>query len=123
MKGGTAALKLPEETISKMVAEFARRRDYLVGRLRKMPGVTCLEPKGAFYVFPTFSSYYGRKWDDKPIRDSIDMAAFLLDRAKVAGIPGAAFHADGHQRFSFATSLEELEKAADRIEEALTTLA
>jgi aspartate aminotransferase len=122
-KGGIAALADAPEVVRFMVSEFEARKNYIVGRLRGIPQVTCLDPRGAFYVFPRFSAYYGRKWSKGVIGGSIDLAEYLLQEAKVAVIPGQPFEADEHVRISFACSLEDLSRAADRIEEALARLA
>ncbi len=122
-KGGVAALHTPPEVVGRMVREFAKRRDYIVGRLRKMPRVTCYDPRGAFYVFPNFSRWYGAAWEKGTIDSSMAMAEFLLEKAMVAVIPGAAFESDDHLRLSFAISMDDLKKAADRIDEALKLLA
>lgn len=121
-KAAAVALTGPQDCVSEMVKAFEKRRDYLVRRLNKMAGVRCDLPKGAFYVFPNISNLFGSSWGGNIIEDSFDVAKYLLEKALVAVIPGAPFGADGHIRLSYATSLENIEKGADRIEETLARL-
>jgi aspartate aminotransferase len=121
-KASIEALIGPQDTVDKMVKAFAERRQYIVGRLNSIPGVTCFNPVGAFYVFPNFSSYYGRAYEGKKIGNSSELADYLLDVAKVAVVPGGEFGADAYERLSFATSMEDIREGLDRIEEALKRL-
>ena len=105
-----------------MVSIFAQRRDYIVARLNSMEGVSCYNPVGAFYVFPNFSSYYGKSYQGKRMTNSSDLAAFFLEVARVAVVPGAEFGADAFQRLSYATSMEDIKEGISRIEEALKKL-
>jgi aspartate aminotransferase len=114
MRGALAALEGAEDDVRRMIAEFRWRRDYVVGRLRRLPGVECLPPAGAFYVFPDVSACYG---DGR--RGSVELAEYLLETAGVAVVPGIAFGADDHVRISFACSRQDLEIGMDRIEVAL----
>jgi aspartate/methionine/tyrosine aminotransferase len=113
------ALRGPQTEVARMVAEFEKRRDFMVREMRKIPGVSLVEPKGAFYVFPNFSAYYG----NPKITDSSALAEFLMDQAHVAVVPGAAFGNDRCIRLSYATSMPNLEKAVVRITEALGSLS
>lgn len=119
-----AALNDPQtvSAVNKMVVEFKKRRDYTVGRLNAMEGVSCINPVGSFYSFPDFSGHYGKTANGKKLEGSLDIADWLLDAAQVAIVPGVAFGADKNQRLSFATSMENLEKGLDRIEKALKGL-
>jgi aspartate aminotransferase len=121
-KASVAALQGPQDFIKVMVDEFDRRRTYIVDRLKALPGVKTALPKGAFYVFPNFSYYYGRKTGDRVIASSLDLADFLLERAQIAVVPGVAFGEDGCLRFSYATSQGQIEKGMDRLEKALREL-
>jgi aspartate aminotransferase len=121
-KASVEALNGPQEIVTKMVSAFAERRNYIVDRLNKMPGVSCFNPVGAFYVFPNFSSYYGKSYQDKKIAGSTELAAFFLDVAKVAMVPGIEFGADPFERLSFATSMENIKEGMDRIEKSLKEL-
>jgi aspartate aminotransferase len=119
---GIEALRGPTQEIEKMREAFDLRRKYLVGRLNAIPGISCTLPQGAFYAFPDMAAYHGRTHGSRTIRDSLDLADFLLEEARTGVVPGAAFGADRHQRFSYATTLQNLEKGLNRIEEALRKL-
>jgi len=108
---GVAALTGPQEPVERMVAEFRRRRDDVVAGLNDIPGVSCLTPAGAFYVFPNVSQH----------GDSAEIADRLLQEGGVALLNGGAFGrgGDGYLRLSYANSLENLEKALTRIRETL----
>jgi len=118
-----AALTGPQDFPLTMRQAFLPRRDFFVEDLRSIPGVTCVNPRGAFYVFPNFSAYYGRSFQGKVIGDSVALADYFLDEAKVASVPGAAFGADAFIRFSFATSLEIIQEGMQRIKDALGRLS
>lgn len=113
-KAGVAALQGPKEPMEHMVSEFRKRRDLTVAKLREMPGVTVVEPKGAFYTFPRY---------DYPM-NSEEMAQYLLEKAHVAVTPGSAFGSFGekHFRISYATSTENLESGLDAMSDALSKL-
>jgi aspartate aminotransferase len=121
-KASQEALNGPQDLVQAMVGEFLKRRNYVIDRLNSLAGVSCIKPVGAFYAFPNFSSYMGKTFRGKPIRDSMDLADYLLDVARVAVIPGAAFGAEGFERLSFATSMENIETGMDRIERTIREL-
>ncbi len=121
-KASLEALRGPQYDVSKMVSEFQRRRNYVLMRLQSLPGISCHKPQGAFYLFPNFSSTYQKEFNSMPIRNSYGLAYYLLKEAKVAVVPGDAFGDDAHIRLSYATSMENLEKALDRIVEAISLL-
>jgi aspartate aminotransferase len=108
--------------IQKMVVEFKKRRDTLMDRYAKLEGVSCYKPIGSFYTFPDFSGVFGKQWNGKTIKGSLDVAEFLIEKAKVALVPGIAFGADNNLRLSFATSMENIKEGMDRIESALKSL-
>jgi len=116
------ALSGPQHEVSKMVAEFQRRRNYCLMRLRAIPNVSCFKPQGAFYLFPNFSAYYYKEAGGIQIRNSYGLAYYLLKEARVAIVPGDSFGADSNIRLSYATSMENLEKGLDRITEAMAKL-
>lgn len=119
-----AALNGPEDFLSPMIRAFDCRRNYIMGRLQTMEGVTCARPGGAFYVFPDLSAYSGRRRPDgSPIEGSLDLAMYLLEAYRVISAPGAAFGSEGCLRFSYATPLEVIEQGMDRVEEGLSSLA
>src|SRR4030043_1710490 len=121
-KAYAEALIGPQDDVAKMVAAFTKRRNYIIDRLNKIPGVSCYNPAGAFYAFPNFSSYYGRSYQGKKISNSTELADFFLDVARVAVVPGVEFGADPFERLSYATSMEDIREGLDRIEEALKKL-
>jgi aspartate aminotransferase len=110
-KAGLEAMKGPQESVGEMLAEYRRRRDFVVKRLREIPGVTIGTPKGAFYAYPNISVAFrsGR------VKNSLQFATALLEQAHVAVVPGEAFGTDSHIRISYATSMTELERGLDRI--------
>jgi aspartate aminotransferase len=109
----------PQDSVETMRQEFARRRRYVYDRLCAMDGVSCAMAKGAFYLMPNVSSFYGKKAGDRVIKDSFDMADYLLEVGRIAAVPGAAFEAPDNIRISYSNSMENLTKAMDRMEEAL----
>jgi aspartate aminotransferase len=121
-KASVEALMGPQDDVVKMIKAFEQRRNYIVSRLNKVPGVSCHKPLGAFYVFPNFSSYCGKSYQGKKIENSTMLADFFLDVARVAVVPGIEFGADPFQRLSYATSMEDIREGLDRIEEALKKL-
>lgn len=100
-----------------MRATFERRRNLIVARLREIPDVRVLDPLGAFYVFPDFSSYLGDSY-----KDDLQLADYLLNEARVATVPGTVFYGPGHLRLSYATSEDEIERGTARIADALASL-
>ncbi|MGH8005903.1 MAG: pyridoxal phosphate-dependent aminotransferase [Candidatus Binatia bacterium] len=120
---GVAALTGPQESVGIMAREFAKRRDYVVQRLRAMPGVSCTLPEGAFYVFPRLSAYFGAQWQEKTITSAMDLSLYLLQEAKVAVVAGEGFGSSDHIRISYATSMQNLEQGLEQIETALGKLS
>lgn len=122
-KASVEALNGSQEPVAAMCVEFEKRRSYIVERLNAMPGVSCFKSNGAFYVFPNFSGAYGKTTPaGKKIENSTDFAAYLLEDAKVALVPGIAFGDDRYARLSYAISMENIKKGMDRIEEAIKNL-
>jgi aspartate aminotransferase len=121
-KAAVEALNGPQESVEMMRQEFQRRRDVITAKLNAIPGVTCLKPEGAFYVFPNVAAYYGRSFGGKTITTSAEMATYLLDESNVALVPGGDFGHDDHIRLSYATSMEQIVKGVARIGEALLKL-
>lgn len=117
-KAALEALSGPQESVGVMLAEYAKRRKFVLDRLRAIPGVKCAEPGGAFYAYPNISTAFGRSG----IRDSVDFSARLLDKAHVALTPGEAFGTNDHVRISYATSMEQLDKGLRRIHEFMESL-
>ena len=122
-RAAVEALNGNQKSVGEMVEEFRRRRNVIVEKLNAIPGVTCALPNGAFYVFPDVSSLFGRFYQGQALRNSTDFAAYLLDRANVAVIPGVDFGNDNHIRLSYATSLENIEEGLKRISSAVKGLS
>ncbi|MHB8053788.1 MAG: pyridoxal phosphate-dependent aminotransferase [Candidatus Aminicenantales bacterium] len=116
------ALAGSQAEVSRMRAEFERRRNYALMKVRTIPGLSCFEPQGAFYLFPNVRSFYDLEFNGTPIRNSYGLAYYLLREAHVAIVPGDAFGSDDNIRLSYATSMENLEKGLSRIAEALGRL-
>lgn len=123
MKAAVEALNGPQEKIAEMKQEFEKRRNYMVKRLNKIKGIKCFMPLGSFYTFPNIKRLFGKKYGDKTITCSDEFAAYLLNTVKVAVVPGEGFGADGFMRLSYATSMENIQKGLDRIEEAVKKLS
>ena len=113
------ALKSDKAVIREMVEEFDKRRKYMMERFDKIDGISYVEPEGAFYLYPNFSGIRGREIAGKKIENSMDFADVMLEKAKVAVVPGVAFGTDVHFRMSYATSMDNIKKGLDRIEELL----
>lgn len=116
------SLNGPHEYLKIMQNEFHKRRDYFYEQLLSIQGVTCYKPEGAFYLFPNLSFYLNRSGNGIKIKNSLDLALYLLNEAKIALVPGSAFGAEGFMRFSYATSLENLGEAIQRLKPALYLL-
>jgi aspartate aminotransferase len=110
-KGALEAMRGSQESIPVMLAEYRRRRDFVIDRLRQIEGVSIVMPKGAFYAYPNVSIAY----KSGKVKDSLDFSAQLLSKAHVAVVPGEAFGTAEHIRISYATSMEELERGLDRL--------
>lgn len=116
------ALEGTQEPVRQMVAEFVKRRDYMVERLNAIPGVNCNRPGGAFYVFPEIKPLLGKSYEDVIINSASDLAKVLLEKAHVAIVPGIAFGDDTCFRLSYATSMDNIREGLDRIEKVLQEL-
>jgi aspartate aminotransferase len=117
-KAAVEAVRGPQDSVAAMLAEYRRRRDFVVQRLRQIPGVTCAEPKGAFYAYPNIGAAIGKNG----IQDTLGFAEQVLDEARVAVVPGEAFGTGEHVRISYATSMHELERGLDRLHNFIAKL-
>lgn len=117
-KAAVEAVRGSQDSVPIMLAEYRKRRDYVIDRLRAMPGVKITVPKGAFYAYPNISVAFGKKG----INSAMEFSERLLEEAKVAVVPGEAFGTNDHVRISYATSMEELKRGLDRIEKFLQEL-
>jgi len=114
-KAAIEALRGPQDSVTTMLAEYKKRRDYVIGRLRAIAGVTVHQPEGAFYAYPNVSAAFR-----DGITNSFDFAARLLAESFVAVVPGEAFGTRDHVRLSYATSMKELERGLDRLEKFIS---
>ncbi len=117
-KAAVEALRGPQDSVPQMLAEYRERRDFVVPRLRQIPGVTCAMPAGAFYAYPNVRAAFERGGMKTPL----EFADRLLKEASVAVVPGEAFGTDDHVRISYATSMKELERGLDRIQKFVEKL-
>ena len=117
-----AALEGPQDCITPMVTAFKARHSYVVNRFNTISGLSCLMAGGAFYAFPDARDAINSLHKAGKIKSKTDMALaeYLLEEFDVAVVPGSAFGAEGYFRISFATSMENLQSALDRIEKALS---
>ena len=121
-KAAVEALTGPQDFIGMMLKEFDKRRRYIVSELSAIKDITCAMPSGAFYAFPNTSRIYGRRFGDKKISSSGDLALYLLEEAKVALVHGEAFGDDDYVRLSYATSMDDIRRGIERIREAIGSL-
>jgi aspartate aminotransferase len=117
-----AALRANSKIVEEMAAEFAQRRNYLFTQLRELPGINCVLPKGAFYLFPNISAYFGLKYQNQAIQSALDFCSYLLEEEGVALVPGEAFGSNNNVRISYATSMVNLQEAVLRMERGLRKL-
>jgi aspartate aminotransferase len=116
------AIRGPQEELAPMVREFHKRRNVIVDKLNAVDAIHCLRPQGAFYVFPNIAALLGKTANGKRLSSPCDVADYLLEEAKVAVVPGEDFGSNEHIRFSYATSLQDIEKGCARIREAISKL-
>ncbi|KAA3651618.1 MAG: pyridoxal phosphate-dependent aminotransferase [Bacteroidetes bacterium] len=121
-KAVVAAMNADPSVTFEMRDAFHQRRDYVLSRLNQIEGVKTNTPEGAFYVFPDISAFFGKNHQGKTIENATDLSMYLLEEAQVAIVTGEAFGSPNCIRFSYATSLDVLEKAMNRIERALNDL-
>lgn len=117
-KASVEALRGPQDSVSTMLAAFRERRDFVVNRMRQIPGVSLQVPQGAFYVYPNLSGVLGKGGINTPMQ----FCEKLLTDAHVAVVPGEAFGTDKHVRISYATSMHELERGLDRMHKYIESL-
>ncbi len=116
------AIKNTASEVEEMRKAFEERRRTLVEALNQLPGIKCNMPDGAFYAFPDFSAYHGKSFNGKVLENSMALAEYILLEGRTSIVPGVAFGAEPHQRFSYATSMENIKNGIQRIGEALEKL-
>ena len=114
------ALLGPQNSVDQMKNQYQERRDYIVKELNAIEGISCRMPEGAFYVFPDISNLFAKKAAE--ISDSISFCSYILDEARVALVPGKAFGCDNFVRFSYATDMQSIKEAMERIKSAVDKL-
>ena len=117
------ALLNSHEEIESMRRELEKRRNFFYECLTEIPGISCYKSRGAFYLFPDVSRFFGKKAGGRTINSSVDFAMYLIDEHLIAAVPGSAFGAEGFLRFSYATSIENLKEAVNRLKEAVSILS
>lgn len=110
------ALRGDQSDVEKMKVEFKKRRDYMVDRINSIDNISCVKPEGAFYVMMNISKLLNKKFDGVKIENSLQFSDMLLEKEKVAVVPGIAFGVDNYVRLSYATSIGNIQKGLDRIE-------
>lgn len=120
-KAAVEALRGDQTPTTQMVEEFDRRRKYILERLKRLEGLFCTRPSGAFYVFPNVSALYRRSIAGKSVNNSTELVNLLIDEARVAFVPGVCFGSDDHVRISFATDMAQIEEGMNRLEDILTS--
>jgi aspartate aminotransferase len=121
-KAAGAAVSADPSVTYAMRDEFRKRRDMVLARLRTIPGLEVNEPGGAFYLYPEVTHYLGKSYKGKLVNSSNDLTEFLLEEVHLALVSGEAFGTPGFVRISYAASLEDLNKAMDRLEKGLALL-
>ena len=111
-----------QSTVDEMIVVFKQRRDYMVKLLNDLPKVDCLIPGGAFYAFPSFKYYIGKKYKNKTIKDSFDLCEIFLNEAYVATISGDGFGAPGYVRFSYAIDEKSIKDGLERIKKIIEVI-
>lgn len=117
-KAAIAALTGPQEPVQQMLAEYRKRREVIVKGLRAIPGITCNAPAGAFYAYPNVSGLFGKGG----IQSTLDFSNRLLKEAGVVTVPGEAFGTSQQVRFSYATSIEQIEVGLKRVADFVAKL-
>jgi aspartate aminotransferase len=115
LRAATEAIQGPQDSVEKMRIEFEKRRDYIVDRLNSIKGIRCLKPQGAFYVFPNVKKLLKKM----NIPTCTGLAELLIEKAKIAVVPGDPFGAPGYIRLSYAISMEKIKEGIDRLEQAV----
>ncbi len=121
-KAAVFAIRSGEQYFEPMLAEYRRRRDWVVGAFNHIKGIRCIAPEGAFYVFPNISGLLGHSYKGVPIQTAYELAEFFLDVARVAMVPGTPFGSPVHMRMSYAASLSSLQEGLKRIADAVSLL-
>lgn len=120
-KAAVEALRGDQSAVKHMVEEFDKRRRYMIKALNGLDGVSCTTPEGAFYVFPNVSGLYKRSIAGSNISNSTELIDLLIEKARVAFVPGICFGSDDHVRISFATDMAKIKEGMQRLEDLLNS--
>ncbi len=112
-----------QDYVKNVLVDFTKRRAYIIKTLNEIPGISCFNPEGAFYAFPSVKGLFGKSCKGNEIDSSLVMCDLLLDEAKIAAVPGEAFGAPGYLRLSYATSMENIVKGIGRLAEFVKGLS
>ena len=118
-RAGIEALSGDQKYVKEMLSLFLSRRDLIVDLLNQIRGVSCFLPGGAFYAFPDFSKYLGKRAEGTLLRDTFDISEYILKFANVVTVPGDGFGASGHIRFSYATNKDTIKEGIKRVKSTL----
>lgn len=121
-KASIEAFKGQQSTVDQMLAEFRKRRNFMLQKMSRIKDISCYQPQGAFYLFPNISSTFNKEFKNMTIRNSFGLAYYLLKEAHVAVVPGEAFGTNNYIRLSYSTSLDVLEEGMERIIDAFSKL-
>lgn len=122
-KAAQAAVEASPDVCKEMVAQFRERRDFMISRLKEIPGIKVNHPEGAFYIYPEMSAFLGKSYEGEVIETTSQLTEFLLKHSHIAFVAGEAFGTPGYLRISYAASMEDLRKALDRLENGLAMLS
>ncbi len=121
-KASLEAITGPQDCVEEMKKAFLERRDFMVRRIKEIPLLDCLTPKGSFYLFVEVKDAFGKSYQEQRINDVDDFARYLLEDFKVALVPGTGFGAPNYVRLSYALSMEQIETGLTRIETFINNL-
>lgn len=121
-KAAQAAVEASPEVTKYMVSQFKERRDFMITRLKEIPGIKVNQPEGAFYIYPEMSAFLGKSYNGDVISTTSELTEYLLEHSHIAFVAGEAFGTPGYIRISYAASMDELKKALDRLETGLAKL-
>jgi len=122
-RAAITALESPLTATYEMIKEFKRRKQRVTELLKELPELKCVEPQGAFYIFPDVRHYFGKKYDGEVISNSNELCMYLLNSAHVSTVSGDAFGQPGYIRISFANSMENIEAGFKRLKDGLAKLS
>lgn len=121
-KAAVEALTGDQSYVNRMREEYKRRRDYVISVLNSINGIRCAKPRGTFYAFPDVSEFFGKRFKGEKVRNSSELADFILNKIHIAVVPGAAFGSDHNIRLSFSCAFKDIKIGLERIKNFFETL-